>query len=146
MIRTPHAAFLPRAGLLVCPPALVFVPARLRPHIVPRLQRCDRVEVGYDVFRGSTTLFISLKTGRVGAGAVEGIAYSGPTVSPDATDFARVPLGLIVRLQRRWRRALRLRAERRREVVAQALHPRLGAASPLASLTLDALRLLAARI
>ncbi len=143
MIRTPHATFLQRSGLLILKRTLAFVPERQRAPLVSQLQSCDRLEAFCGRFDASTDgLILLFWTGA----ACEHLVIDATALSPSAADFARVLPGLIVRIQRRWRAALHLRAVRRREVLVQALHPRLGAASPLATLTHDALRLVAARV
>ena len=61
------------------------------------------------------------------------------------TAYSRVPTALIVRAQRRWRRARRQRLDRqqRRAMLAMGAHARLGHASPLYALDEGLLQLVA---
>ncbi len=59
-------------------------------------------------------------------------------------EFVRIATSVIVGVQRRWRSVQRERRTRR-EALAMALHPRLGADAPIARLGGDGVRLVAAR-
>ncbi len=150
MIRGFYATLLPRSGLLLLPGkhALLFVPAHMRAPLGPPLQRCDGAVLTTVLRDAEPRVILEVYWRRDDAGMLTVMA--APAAAPGADAFARVPTLPLARLQRRWRAALRSRRQARREVrraaLAMAFHPRLGAASPLASLTLDALRLVAARV
>ena len=123
------------SGLMLLPDRhiLLFVPKGVRSGLIEAFTVGRNVSVRF--VRGSGTRAFNL--------TVRWMNQRGARVNMIISSLlvTRISTHIIVRMQRRWRRAQQERAMRRM-VVGMALHARLGAASPLRRLDLDALRLI----